>query len=310
MNKLVWAILYHSSYVQVRTPIRLDEKDRFIKIQPFKDFIYQGLLDDPKICPAVTGGTWYPSPYQAGDEQTVLLHFHGGAYVMGEGRSSDVDFCAATLVNHLKAKALFLSYRLASNENCHFPAALQDAVTAYQYLLDQGVPSKQIVVSGDSAGASLVVSLMRHIVRSNGTLPDLSAALLFSPWLNLKSAREPSYVNGNRNYSTDYLPPNFISWGAHAYIPDAMNASDPYFSPLEHAFRTTTPLWIQLGGLEVLYDEGMKFAEAMGKEGNRVEVHVEPLANHDILYVGNLTGFAAESAKVVKLAGEFLKTRV
>lgn len=70
----------------------------------------------------VTGGTWYPGPYQAGDEQTVLLHFHGGAYVMGEGRPSDVEFCAATFLKHLKAKTLFLSYRLASNENCHFPA--------------------------------------------------------------------------------------------------------------------------------------------------------------------------------------------
>ena len=163
-------------------------------------------------------------------------------------------------------------------------------MTAYQYLLDQGVPSKQIVVSGDSAGAGLVVSLTRHIARSNGTLPDLSAALLFSPWLDIKSAREPRYVNGNRNYKTDCPPSSFTFWGAHAYIPDPMDASDPYFSPLEHAFRTTTPLWIQLGVLEVLYDEGMKVAEAMRKEGNRVEVHVEPLANQRYLVYGKLDG--------------------
>lgn len=312
MNEMVRAILYHSSHVEVRTPVRLNEKDGFVTIHPSNDrYIYQGLLDEPDIQPTVVGGTWYPSPYRPGDEQTVILHFHGGAYTMGEGRPSDVEFLATTLIKNLKikAKVLCLSYRLASNESCHFPAALQDAVTAYQNLVDQGISPNHIVVSGDSAGGGLVVSLLRHLSNDHGvSLPPPAAALLFSPWLDLKSARDrQDYVTGNKNHKTDYIPGNFVEWGARKYIPANQDARDPYFSPLEHAFLTKTLLWIHVGGLEVLYDEGIRFADAMKQKGNAVEVFVEPLANHDILYVGNLTGFAAQAEKGVRAAGEFIK---
>lgn len=309
MNKLIRAILYHSSFVEVCTPVRLDENDRFVTFPPADDRVYRGLLNDSKIRPSITGGTWYPSVYESGDDQHVVLHFHGGAYVTGEGRPGDIAFSATTLVKFLSAKALLLSYRLSSNKDCHFPAALQDAVTAYQYLLDQGIPASRIVVSGDSAGASLAVSLLRHIANSEGVLPAPSAALLFSPWLDLKSARDSSLLSRNRNYNTDYVPGNFTAWGANTYIPDGMNADDPYFSLLDHPFLTTTPLWVQVGALEILYDEGVKFVDAMRKKGNTVEVHVEPLANHDILYVGNLTGFVAEAERSVKLAKEFLDSK-
>ncbi|MCJ1281200.1 hypothetical protein MMC26_000518 [Xylographa opegraphella] len=307
MNKLLRLFLYHSSYVEVKTPIRLEETGRFIKIRPSSDHVYDGLLGDLDVQPTITGGSWYPSPYKEEDRQRVILHFHGGALVTFEGRS-DVDFEANLLVKNIDAKAFFPSYRLASNAHCHFPAALQDAVTAYRYLLDQGIPSKRIVLSGDSAGGSLVVSLLRHIGNPKTQLPAPSAALLFSPWLDIKASRDPASITGNRNYATDYLPPNFTGWGAQAYIPPHMDINDPHFSPLEHAFHTPTPLWVQVGGLEILYDEGMKFAEVMKGKGNRIEVCVEPLANHDILLVGNLSGLEAEAEHVVKLAGDFLKT--
>ena len=308
MNKMVRAILYHSSYVEVYTPVRLEETSGFIKIGPSPNHVYNGLLGDPDVQPTVTGGTWYPSPYKKGDEQSVVLHFHGGAYVTAEGRPSDIEFEASVLVKNLKVKAFFPSYRLASNDRCHFPAALQDAVTAYQYLLDQGISSNRIILSGDSAGAGLVVSLLRYISGTVVQLPHPSAALLFSPWLDLKSALDPAHVTRNRHSETDYLPANFTGWGARTYIPAHIDVNNPHFSPLDHAFPTPTPLWIQVGGLEILYDEGVRFADVMKKKGNRVEIHVEPLANHDILYVGHLTGFAAEAENAVRLAGEFLST--
>lgn len=310
MNQVVRAILYHSSYVEVSTPVRLDEKEGFVRINPAADQFYRGLLDNPKIRPTVTGGTWYPNHCQVEGEQTVILHFHGGAYVMGEGRPSDVKFSATTLTEHLNSTVLFPSYRLSSNQDCAFPAALQDAITAYQYLLGQGISPKHIVISGDSAGGSLAVSLLRYIGDGSANLPCPSAVLLFSPWLDLESARDPAKLARNKNYKTDYLPGNFTSWGAVTYIPESWDAKDPYFSPLDHPFLTKTPLWIQVGGLEILQDEAIRFAEAMQLQGNKVEVYIEPLANHDILYVGNLTGFAAEAKRAVKLAGEFLSQRV
>lgn len=312
-NQMVQAILYHSSQVEVRTPFCLDETKGFVTMRPSKDRqIYRGLLDEPNIQPGVVGGTWYPSPYKAEDDQIVILHFHGGAYTIGEGRSTDVDFLGTTLSKNLniKAKVLCLSYRLASNEDCHFPAALQDALTAYQSLIDQGIPPNRIVVSGDSAGGGLAVSLLRHLSsdRQGSFPPPPHAALLFSPWLDLKSARDkPDHVTSNRNYRSDYIPSNFVQWGARTYMGANQDARNPHFSAVEHPFLTETPLWIHVGGLEVLFDEDIKFAEAMKKKGNTVEVFEEPLANHDALYVGNMTGFQAEAAKGVRAAGEFIK---
>ncbi|MCJ1321667.1 hypothetical protein MMC15_007012 [Xylographa vitiligo] len=308
MNKLLRVFLYHCSYVEVKTPIQLEETGKFIKIRPSADHVYDGLLGDLDVQPTITGGSWYPSPYEEGDKQRVILHFHGGALVISEGRPGDVDFEANLLVKNIDAKAFFPSYRLASNDHSHFPAALQDAVTAYRYLLDQGISSDRIILSGDSAGGSLVVSLLRHIGNPKTELPAPLAALLFSPWLDIKSARDPASVTGNRNYDTDYLPANFTGWGAQAYIPAHMDINNPHFSPLDHPFKTQTPLWVQVGGLEILYDEGMKFAEVMRGKGNTVEICVEPLVNHDILLVGNLSGLEAEAEHVVKLAGEFLST--
>ena len=308
MNKLIRLFLYHSSYVEVKTPIQLEETGRFIKIRPSPDHVYDGLLEDLDVQPTITGGSWYPTPYEDGDKQRVILHFHGGALVMGEGRPGDVDFAANLLVKTLDAKAFFPSYRLASNDHCHFPAALQDAVTAYRYLLDQGIPPDRIVLSGDSAGGSLVVSLLRHIGNPKTQLPAPSAALLFSPWLDIKASRDPASVTGNRNYDTDYLPANFTGWGARTYIPKHMDVNSPHFSPLDHPFNAQTPLWVQVGGLEILHDESIRFAEVMKKKGNRVEICVEPLANHDILLAGRLSGREAEAEHVVKLAGEFLST--
>ncbi len=312
MNEVVRAILYHSSHVEVRTPIRLNEKEGFVTIHPSNDrHIYRGLLNEPNIQSKMTGGTWFPNPYQPGDEHTVMLHFHGGAYTMGTGRPTDVAYLASTLIQNLqiKAKALCISYRLASNEGGHFPAAFQDAVTAYQYLIGQGIPPARIVLSGDSADGGLVASLLRHLSNDDKVnLPPPAAALLFSPWLDLKSARDQQgYVTGNKNHKTDYIPDNFVQWGARTYIPVHKDARDPYFSPLEHAFLTKAPLWVHVGGLEVLFDEAIKFADVMKQKENTVEVFVEPLANHDILYVGNLTGFAAEAEKGVRAAGEFIK---
>ena len=310
MNEIIRALIYHNSVIETRTHIQLNENERFVKIAPSQKPIYHKLLQYPTICPITTGGTWYPGAYKAGDEEPVILHFHGGAFVFGEARPGDVDFAGKTFSKHIKAKTFFPSYRLASNENCHFPAALQDAVTAYQYLLDQGVPAGRIVLSGDSAGAHLAVSLLRYIGDEQVDLPDPGAALLISLWLNLESALSRDYVERNPHYSTDYLPAEILMWGANAYTPEDMDASNPYLSPIKHPFRTRVPLWVQVCGLEMLCDEDLRFADAMRAEGNKVEVYVEPYANHDVLYLGFLTGFEKEAEKVAKAAGEFISMNI
>ena len=314
MNKLFKIFLYHATVVEVHTPLSLNpdaEKQRFIQMKPASTEMYRDITHNPDIEPSTVGGTWYPNPYELGDQRSynIVLHFHGGAYAMCEGREGDSGFAAKLLVEHVAAKALFPSYRLASSHSGKFIAALQDAITSYQYLLSLGIHPNKITLSGDSAGGNLVIALLRYIANSASLLPSPSAALLWSLVTDLEAARDPMNLDRNRNSKTDFLPGNFCAWGAIGVTADAPSSARPYFTPRSYPFSTSVPLWIQIGGLEALYDEGMEFADSMRQHGNTVHVYVEPYTNHDIFYLGNNMGFTAEAVKVAKLAGGYIKSQ-
>ena len=311
MNKLFRAFLYHATIVEVHTPQNLRpnvEKDGFVPIRPPPAETFRGSTQDLDIKPSVVEGFWYPRAYQKGDEieYNILLHFHGGAYAICEGSERNSGYAANLLVKYSAAKVLFPSYRLASNQGGRYPASLQDAITSYKYLINLGIPPGKITLSGDSAGANLAIALLRYITENNRVLPSPSALLLWSPSTDVEAAQNPQNIDQNRHSSTDFLPGQFCAWGAVGLIKDAPSTAAPYFSPKKHPFSTSAPIWIHLGGLEVLYDDGIEFAENMQLHGNVVDLHVEPYANHDILYVGGTTGFEAEAIKAAKLAGEFL----
>ena len=169
-----------------------------------------------------------------------------------------------------------------------FPAAPQDAVSCYVYLLRElKVPASRITVSGDSAGGSLAISLLRYI--TNSDLPSPGAALIWSPGLlDMAAGKDPNTWNHNPNAKTDYLHGSFGSWGAHAYTADfTIDPSNPYLSPLGNPFRCETPIWIHVGGKEIAYRDIKKLtAEMKAIEGNVVECYVTDDAPHNIALVG------------------------
>lgn len=311
-NELMRAFLYHSSVLERQTALSLEpgsEKTLFVRLAPQDPRFYRGALNDGTIQPSAIGGIWFPTVYQPGsdDGRNVVLYFHGGAFVIGDGRPAVCGFAAATLAKSFNAKVLSFSYRLSSSPNCHFPAALQDAVTAYGYLLGQQIDARRIILAGDSAGCNLAVTLLRYISSNKVTLfPHPLAAVLCSPWLDVSSALDPGSKQRHEQASADYVPENLQAWGARTYVPTGFEASDAYISPSRHPFQTQAALWLCVGGLEMLRDEGISFAENMRTAGNKVEIHVEPYANHAILGVGNVTGFATEAEKAIKQAGEWI----
>ncbi|KAL9116434.1 MAG: hypothetical protein Q9187_007042 [Circinaria calcarea] len=314
MNEFFKSFLYYSSLLRVKTPRTLEpgaEKDRFVAIQPATDPIYQGVAVNSAIKPEAVGATWYPSPLTREDvdaQVPVVLHFHGGAFVIGEGRDASCAYGANLLTSNTAAKVFAVDYRLSSNPGGQFPAALQDAITAYGYVLRCGITSSRIAISGDSAGANIVVALLRYISQPEQYLPSPGAALLWSPWLDLDSNPRAQDIDHHVFSKTDYLSNAFISWGIQAYLPKSMKISDPYISPMDHPFPSRTPIWIQVGGVEVLHSQSAMFAQSMGKvKGNVVEIHVEPYANHDIFLLGGQSGFDAEASKCAKLAARFLE---
>lgn len=314
VNELMRAFLYHSSVAEIRTPLSLESganKERFVKITAQNKDLYRGVLADPHIQPCVVGGIWFPTAYDPITDRArnVILYFHGGAFVMGDGRPTVSGLAAKTLGKAFHdAKVLSFSFRLASNPSGRFPAAVQDAVTAYQYLLDQEIEATRIIFAGDSAGCNLIIALLRYIAAYDGNvLPAPFAAILCSPWVDVYATREPDFARRYRSVATDYVPSELQAWGAQTYVLTRADATvDVYVSPYTHPFRTQTMLWLCIGGLEVLRDEGISFADSMRSAGNRVEVHVEPYANHAILGVGNITGFAVEAEKAMEKAADMI----
>ncbi|KAL8722334.1 MAG: hypothetical protein Q9225_001182 [Loekoesia sp. 1 TL-2023] len=290
------------------------EKERFESIAPSQKNIYRGILDDPEIKPGEIGGTWYPTVYGPGDakRKAVILHFHGGAFVVGESRKNYLGYGAQLLTSHVDAWVFALTYRLSSNPGGRFPAALQDAVTAYQGLLDRGIPASSIVVSGDSAGGNMVIAFLRYISENPDILPKPHAALLWCAWVNPGKSMQPYSCSKNRNYDTDYLADPFTEWGIRTYAPPPVDPTGPYVSPMSHPFKCEgVPMWMQFGNLEILADDIVRFAEGMRNiEGNEVVLHEDKDAPHDIFLMGGMLGFQEKAEKMAASMGEWLKKRL
>lgn len=172
-RKLLYDLMSFYTRIRLVTDLPLDADNlgkRFLCIPPSsRPGVYRGPLDDAQIKPTTVSGTWYPhgvdisSIATAARDRRLLLHFHGGGYVLGSGRPLDSGYMGAVLSRHVAPLALFAEYRLSCSAEGRFPAALQDALSSYLFLLDQGVHSGDIILSGDSAGGHLVISLLRYI---------------------------------------------------------------------------------------------------------------------------------------------------
>lgn len=315
--------LWHVATLQLETPLPLTpgaEKERFVLIKPGKDDAYKGPLRSNKdVVPVEIGGTWYPAPLTAGSDKSkvkVILHTHGGAFVHGDGRSGATAFLTGLLLKHSPATHVFCpQYRLAklpaSSTSNPFPAGLQDVVTSYLYLLnDLKVPAKNIVVSGDSAGGNLTISLLRYIVEhgSETGLHHPLAAILWSPWID-PSDTSASFVHDNRNYVSDYLSPPFTKWSTAAYAGPAgiKTLSQPYISHKFSTFKTPVPIWVNTGGAEILYFDDVEWTEKMKEAGNNATLDIEEHACHDILLLGETLGFKNEATNMAKRVGQWLK---
>ena len=264
------------------------------------------------IKPTRIGAIWYPAVYN-GDSTGgfIVLHFHGGAYVMGDGRSGVCGFLAQILQEHVGASYVVCpEYRLASNTGGRFPAPLQDAITAYAYLIHTlSIPADRIVISGDSAGGHLSLMLLRYIEEGAApALPPPRSACLFSPWTNIAASLDPATWTSNPNYRSDYIPARFPAWGARAFFGDSIPKEHPYASPTRYPFRAPCPLFVQTGGLEVLCADNKEFVRRMtAVPGNHVDLYIEGDAPHNIVMAGDVMGFEQEAKRCMAKANAFIR---
>ncbi|KAI1810822.1 Alpha/Beta hydrolase protein [Poronia punctata] len=297
------------------------ERDRFEIIKAKSDKLYRGPLKDTEIEPQTLGATWTPSkptPAAAKDpKSTVTLHFHGGAFVIGDGRDGDTGYLSRTLVKHLGCRYVCTpGYRLSSSKGGQFPAALQDALTSYLHLVkEMGIPGSRIILSGDSAGGNIVMGLLRYINEYGRELdlPAPAAALLWSPWVDVSAAMDVTLdIRESPYYKTDYLNAEFARWGART-VSDygRIDPMHPYLSPLHHPFilDARIPMFVHTGDHEVLSDDDKAFADTFAKRGWPVHLCVSKGCPHDILLLGPRMGFHREAEEATRDAREFLASQ-
>ncbi|KAI1749334.1 FAD/NAD(P)-binding domain-containing protein [Xylaria castorea] len=311
--RAVRLILLYRSLLQAGDQLKLEpgrERNRFEVIKPSSPKLYKGPLNDAVIQPETIGATWTPARLPPATpmsrKTTVALHFHGGGFVIGDGRDRDTGFLARTLVRHLGCTHVCTpQYRLSSHKDGRLPAALQDALTSYIHLVKElGIPASQLILSGDSAGGNLVLGLLRYISEYGQELdiPAPAAVALWSPWTDVSAALDVTVdMRSSPNYASDYLNADFSRWGASTITGHgAVDMSSPYLSPLHHPFKMgiEIPLFVNGGEREVLCDDIKAFSKAFSNEGWPLHLVISKGCPHDILLLGPRMGFheAAEAA--------------
>jgi epsilon-lactone hydrolase len=214
-------------------------------------------------------GEWSTAP--GSDAARVLLFFHGGGY------------CSGSLLSHRRmvteagraagTRTLAVGYRLAPEHP--FPAALEDALTAWRSLRRQGIAARHIAVSGDSAGGGLSAVLVNALRGAGEERPG--CLWLVSPWTDLT-------MSGATMDTKDAVDPlihkGYLGELADAYAPAGMDRRDPRLSPLFADLRGLPPTLIQVGGEETLLADAIQFAEAAGVANAAVTLEIWPHMIH------------------------------
>ncbi|MGH9935688.1 MAG: alpha/beta hydrolase, partial [Blastocatellia bacterium] len=199
-----------------------------------------------------------------GDPRQTVYYLHGGGYVACSPKTHR-PFTSA-LSRAANAKVFALDYRLAPEHR--FPAAVEDAVAGYRWLLDQGIDPQGIVIGGDSAGGGLTLATLVALRNAGERLPR--AAFVLSPWTDLA-------VTGRSIDANDESDPMFhgdaIRWMARVYVGGA-SPRDSLVSPLYADLSRLPPLLIYVSDTEVLLDDSTRLAERAKLYGVSVDLRV------------------------------------
>lgn len=193
----------------------------------------------------------------------TLLYLHGGGYFMGSLPGSREN--AAKLVSACGGRAVAIDYRL-SPENPH-PAALEDAVRAYQALRERD-PRGGIILCGDSAGGGLTLALALYL--RDHQLPPPAGLICISPWTDLTGSGRSIETRRSRDVWLDRR--HLESWAPWYY--GVQDPKTPYISPVFGDFKDLPPMLLLVGDQEVLLDDSSRVVEAARTAGVAAELHL------------------------------------
>lgn len=199
-------------------------------------------------------------PPGSSDEQ-VLLYLHGGAYAMGSPRVARNMLKA--LLEPTRLIGCSVDYRLAPEHP--FPAGLDDAVAAYEWLLQTWAP-EDIVVAGDSAGGGLAIAML--VAARDRGLPMPAAATVTSPWADMRMTAGSLESRRRRDPA---LEPEMLQVAAEAYLGNTP-PGDPLASPVLADLTGLPPMQVLVGTEEILYDDALALVARARHHGVEVEL--------------------------------------
>ncbi|WML39417.1 alpha/beta hydrolase [Neobacillus sp. OS1-2] len=237
---------------------------------------------------------WITSGLNSQLADKVILYLHGGGYALCSANTHRP--LAARIGKAAGVKVLFPEYRLAPEHP--FPAAIEDAVTVYRWLLHQGYDPANIIFAGDSAGGGLSIATALVLRDQNEPLP--AAIVLLSPWVDLTSSGE-SY---RKNEGLDpYLSLKAVREAVHMYA--GKEAPDhPLISPVYADLSGLPPLFIQAGNHEILQSD----AETLAAQARKAGVPVRMKIWQGMWHVWQIGGDALpEAKKAIWEIGNFVR---
>jgi acetyl esterase/lipase len=203
-------------------------------------------------------------------DERCIFYLHGGGYVMGSPpQYRDFIWRVARATS---AHVVCPYYRLAPEHP--FPAAVDDAVTAYSWLLAQGAHPRRLVVMGDSAGGGLALATLLRLRDEGVPLP--AAAVALSPWTDLALTGESTRTNSAADLT---LRLERAACFARHYLGGA-DPRHPYASPLYGDAAGLPPILMQVGSDEILRDDAVRMADRLRAAGSAVELEIWPRMLH------------------------------
>lgn len=252
---------------------------------------------DVEVQPVNAGGVpaeWVIPP--GASAQRTILYLHGGGYVVGAPRG--YREMVSRIARAAQAQALTIDYRLAP-ENPH-PAAVEDAVAAYRWLLGSRLEPGRTVLAGDSAGGGLTAATLVSLRDQRDRLP--AAGVCICPWVDL----EITGKSMDTNAEADPLVKRDVVTNMAAGYLQGQDPRTPLASPLHAELRGLPPLLIQVGKSETLLDDASRLAERARIAGVDVTYEAWP----DMIHVWHAFGsFLPEARQAIDRIGEFIRQR-
>jgi epsilon-lactone hydrolase len=211
---------------------------------------------------------WTSTP-QA-DPRKVILFLHGGGYISGSIDSH--RHMIAEAGRQAGARTLALGYRLAPEHP--FPAALEDAIAGYRFLLSCGITPAHIALAGDSAGGGLAIAMLVSLRDAGVALP--ACVWCISPWVDLENSGASMTSKADID---PIIQKPYLMELATAYL-NGTDPRAPLVSPIHADLHGLPPMLIQVGSAETLLDDAIRLADVAGQADRRVTLEIWPEMIH------------------------------